>query len=249
MIAVIIQARLSSKRLPQKILKKINKEQTVLEYLINRLRKSSKVKKIIIATTKNKIDDKIEIFCKKKNFIFFRGSENDVLSRYYLCAKKFGIKKIVRITSDCPLIDPKIVDKTIDLFNKKKLDYCSNTAPIVKPMWPDGSDVEVFSFKALEKAYLRCKNKYFREHVTFYFWKRKDNLFKTGQLKNIFNWSGYRFTLDYKEDYKVIKFITKELMKKKIFGYTHQIIKILDKNKNIKKINSKYFFGIGWGKK
>tara|TARA_B100000959_G_C14753451_1_gene530182 strand:+ start:68 stop:814 length:747 start_codon:yes stop_codon:yes gene_type:complete len=246
MIAAIIQARLGSTRLPKKIIKKVNKNETVLEYLVNRLKKSSKIKKIIVATTKNPLDDKIESLCIKKNIFCFRGSERDVLSRYYVCAKKFKVETIIRVTSDCPLIDPKIIDKTINLFNKKKLDYCSNTSPIIKPMWPDGSDVEVFSFNALKKAYLKCHDKHFREHVTFFFWKKKKLMFKIDQLRNKFNWSNYRFTLDYKEDFYVIKFIINQLEKKKIFGYTHQIIKILKKNKKIKDKNSKYYYGIGW---
>tara|TARA_B100000965_G_scaffold320434_1_gene281485 strand:+ start:34 stop:783 length:750 start_codon:yes stop_codon:yes gene_type:complete len=249
MIAAIIQGRLGSKRFPNKILKKINHKETVLDYIVERISKSKKINKIIIATTKNKIDDKIEKHLKKKKILFFRGSENDVLSRYYFCSKKFKVNIIIRITSDCPLVDPKIIDKMIDTFLKKKLDYLTNTVPIKKPMWPDGSDIEIFSYKALEKAFRLCKNKFYREHVTFFFWKQKKNYFKIDQYKNKYNWSNFRYTLDYSEDLKVIRFIVNKLAKEKIFGYTNKIINILKQNPNIRKKNSKYFFGIGWEEK
>ena len=205
MIAAIIQARLGSKRFPNKILKKINNKETVLDYIVDRIGKSKKIDKIIITTTKNKIDDKIERHLKKKKILFFRGSENNVLSRYYFCSKKFKVNLIIRITSDCPLVDPKVIDKMIDVFQKKKLDYLANTAPIKKPMWPDGSDIEIFSYQALKKAFRLCKNKFYREHVTFFFWKRKKKYFKIDQYENKYDWSNFRYTLDYSEDLKVIK--------------------------------------------
>ncbi len=129
MIAAIIQARLGSKRFPNKILKKINNKETVLDYIIKRISKSKKINKIIIATTKNKNDDKIERYLKKKKILFFRGSEKNVLSRYYFCSKKFKANLIVRITSDCPLVDPKIVDKMIDTFKKKKIGLFNKYSP------------------------------------------------------------------------------------------------------------------------
>lgn len=247
MIAAVIQARMGSTRLPNKVLKTIG-DTTLLEMQINRVQKSNKINNIIVATSTKAKDDEIEAFCIKKGIKFYRGSENDVLSRYYECAKHFNIKTIVRLTADCPLIDPIIIDKVIDTFVQQKVDYSSNTIPPETSFWPDGSDVEVFSFQALERAHKESIKDEDREHVTFYFWKDKSNGFSTTQLNNSENWSKYRFTVDYEEDYKVLELIYKEIKRKNIFGHVHEIINILNERPDIKEINKEYYFGIGWDK-
>lgn len=247
MIGAIIQARMGSSRLPGKVLKNVD-GMTLLEYQISRIKKSKNINKIIVATTINNIDDEIVDFCKNKDIGYFRGSENDVLSRYYECAKLNKIETIVRITADCPLIDPIIIDKVIDLFRTENADYASNTVPPDTSMWPDGSDIEVFSANSLELANNQAVLAEEREHVTFFFWKNSTNKFKTSQLKNKFNWSGYRFTIDYKEDFEVFKFLKKEINRREIFGTTGEVINILDENPKIRDLNNKYYFGIGWSK-
>ena len=167
---------MGSSRLPGKVLKKIYDKPCLL-ILMERVLLAKKIDKIVIATTKKKADRKIVDFCKKYEFNYFCGSENDVLKRYYDCNAKYKGNTIIRITSDCPLVDPKIIDKTVDLFYKRKVDYAANTIPPSTRKWPDGSDVEVFSKNALEKAFKNAKGKD-REHVTFYFWKY-NNIFKT----------------------------------------------------------------------
>jgi spore coat polysaccharide biosynthesis protein SpsF len=244
MIGVIIQARMGAKRLPGKVLKQID-GQPLLKYQIERINRSKHVKCIVIATTTSMMDDPIAKFCHDSGLNCFRGDEQDVLSRYFECAKKFGIETIVRITADCPLIDPEIIDQTIDLFLKSESDFAANTVPPESSFFPDGSDVEVFSFKALNKAYYECKDEHFREHVTFYFWK-VNNGFNTIQLKSERNLSQYRITVDYQEDFEVVEFIFKSIKKRNIFGNLNEIISILDKNPEIRKRNSRYFFGIGW---
>lgn len=244
MIAVIIQARMGSTRLPGKVLKKVN-GMTLLEYQVNRVKKAKKVDEVIIATTDSEKDNAIVELCMSRGIKCFRGSEKDVLERYYYCAKRYRADYIVRLTADCPLIDPEIVDKVIDLFLHIKVDYVANTAPPETTRYPDGSDVEIFSFNNLEKVYFNAKNPLDREHVTFYFWKYNHG-FKVGQLKQEKDWSKYRITVDYPEDFEVITLIINELEKRKKFGSLSEIIDILNENKEIREINSKYYFGIGW---
>ena len=125
MITAIIQARMGSSRLPKKVLMKMGNH-IMLKYMIDRVTKSKLIEKIVVATSVNELDDEIEKFCISNNINCFRGSENDVLDRYYMAAKKYKSTTIVRLTADCPLIDPEIIDKTIKLFNTKKVDYASN---------------------------------------------------------------------------------------------------------------------------
>ena len=131
--------------------------------LIKRLKRSKKVKNIIVATTTQKEDDKVVKFCENNSINFFRGSKNDVLNRYYHASKKYNVKNIIRITSDCPLIDPKILDKMIIEFKQKKLDYLSNTYP-EPSTFPDGMDIEIFTFNSLKLANRYSNKKSEKEH-------------------------------------------------------------------------------------
>ena len=224
-----IIARLGSKRFPKKILSKVNEKETVLEYLIERLKFSKEFKKLIVITTKKKIDNKIVKICKKKNISIFRGSENDVLDRYYKCAKKFKIKNIVRITSDCPLVDPMMIDQMYKKFLKHKFDYISNTTPPQKSTYPDGMDIEIFNFKSLLIAFNEADDIFLREHVTHYFWMNP-NKFKKGSFKGKKNLSNIRITLDYLSDLKIIKRIIKNFKNCRNFSLK-QIIYFLNSNK------------------
>ena len=141
--------------------------------MIDRVAKSKYVEKIIVATTTDERDQVIVDFCIKNNVLFYCGSENDVLDRYYQASKSNDVKTIVRLTSDCPLIDPVLIDKTIDLYFDKAVNYAANAVPPEVKKYPDGSDVEVFSFKDLTRAWIESKDIKDREHVTFYFWKRR----------------------------------------------------------------------------
>ena len=162
-LLTIIQARMGSSRLPGKVMRKY-KGKTYLEILLNRLKRSKRLKKIIVATSLNSEDTKIVNLCKKLNISCLRGSNNDVIDRFYQISKKFNSKNIVRITADCPLIDPKIVDQIVKEYFLRNVSYATNTMP---PTFPDGLDVEVFSFSALKSAWrVSRKNKNLREHVT-----------------------------------------------------------------------------------
>ena len=246
MIGVILQARMGSSRLPGKVLMKINGLSSI-EFQINRIKQAKRVNKIILATTDEAQDDPIEELCQLNDILVFRGSENDVLERYYECAKIHKLSTIVRLTADCPLVDPKIIDIAINEFLKNKVDYCSNTVPPESSQWPDGSDVEVFSFCALEKAFSEAKTKEDREHVTFYFWKNNSKKFKTLQVSNYKDWSNYRYTIDYPEDYEAVKLIVKEFFNdNKIDFTTEDIIGLLEKRPDIVNLNNQFSFGEGW---
>ena len=163
-VVAIVQARFGSSRFPGKILKKIEGV-TILEILIKRLLQSKKIKKIIIACSTNPKDNSIIKICKQVGVPYYRGSEKNVLERYYFTAKKFKVTNIARITSDCPLIDIDIVDQLIDRYHQNNYDYVSNSSP---PTFPDGLDIEVFKFNLLEEAYTKVKSSYQKEHVTPY---------------------------------------------------------------------------------
>ena len=227
---ILVQARTGSQRLKNKILLKIQGK-TVLEILISRLKKCKKIQNLIIVTTKKPKDDIIIRICKKNKIDFFRGSENNLINRYYKCAKYYKVDNIIRITSDCVLIDPKIIDKLYSVFKAKKLDYVSNTTPPNKSTFPDGTDVEIFSFNVLKKLNRVCKSKSDKEHLTDYIWR--DSKFNTYTLRNKLDLSKFKYSLDYKSDYNSIKKIFNILKKKKKFGYMMEVIKIVKKNKKM----------------
>ena len=198
----IIQARMGSTRLPGKVMLDLCGK-TVLERVVERVRKVKNIDEIVIATTTKKDDDIIVNKALKCNVKIFRGSEDDVLSRYYFAAKKYNADVIVRITSDCPLIDPAVTESVIDYYLKNvyKFDYVSNT---LERTYPRGLDTEVFSFKSLEKAFAEAILERDREHVTTYIWKNP-NIFRLGNHKNAKDYSYLRWTLDTSEDYELIK--------------------------------------------
>lgn len=235
MIAVIIQARFGSTRLPGKVLKKINGK-TLLEILIERLRHCASVKDIIIATTDNPKDEKIVALAKKLKVPFFRGSEHDVLDRFYQAACKFNVDDIVRVTSDCPLMDPAIVDGVVSFYkkNKEHLDYASNVDP---PTFPDGMDVEVFSFGALERIWRQAKLPSDREHVTAHM-RHRPGEFKMDNLRNGIDFSTIRLTVDEPEDFILIRRIFSALYPKNPTFNLEDVLNFLTKNKNLTKINA-----------
>jgi spore coat polysaccharide biosynthesis protein SpsF len=243
MVIAIIQARMGSTRLPGKVLMKVN-DKPLLAYQLDRISKSKKLDKVVVVTSILEKDDAIESFCKDYGVACYRGSENDVMSRYYDCAKLYNSNTVVRMTADCPLIDPDIIDKVIQRFEDDNVDYCANTVPPETSKFPDGSDIEVFSMQALEKANAEVQDAHRREHVTFQFWQDQD--YKSSQYTQDKDWSNYRITVDYLEDFEVVNYIFDELKTKRIFGSLNEIIDIINNNKEIKEKNSQYFFGQGW---
>ena len=232
--AIIIQARLNSTRLKNKVLKKIHKDLTVLDFLILRLLNNFESNKIIFVLAKNPNNFNIINILNKYKIKYLEGSENNVLKRYFDCSKIFKIRNIIRITSDCPLVDPFLIKKMYKKFISNKLDYLSNTLPEIDKKFPDGSDIEIFTFKALKKVIRSKLNNHDKEHVTNKFWQSDKFKKKIFLSKN--DYSNFRYSIDYNSDIKVVKFIIKKLQELNKFGNTNQIVDIINKNKKIKKL-------------
>lgn len=231
-VVCIIQARVGSTRLPGKVLKKIC-DKTVLEHDIDRLKRVENINEIVIATTTLEKDNAIVEECKRLGISYFRGSEEDVLSRYYYAAKENKADVVVRVTSDCPLIDSYVTEKTIDFYIKNSYDYVNNT---YEKSFPQGFDTEVFSFKVLERAYKETKENIYREHVTTYFWKNP-SIFFIGCYKSDVDYSMYRLTLDTEEDLELIRVIYHNLYKVDRYFGLKDILELLKKNNEICNIN------------
>ncbi|KGI39719.1 cytidylyltransferase domain-containing protein [Clostridium tetani] len=233
-VVCIVQARVGSTRLPRKVLKKIC-EKTVLEHDIDRLRRIKNIDEIIIATTTLEKDNAIIEECERLKVKYFRGAEEDVLSRYYYAAKENNADVVVRVTSDCPLIDPEVSENIIQFYldNKDEYDYVSNT---IERTYPRGLDTEVVSFSVLRKTFIEAKKDYEREHVTPYIYQNMDK-FRIEQYKNDTDYSEYRWTLDTKEDFQVIKKIYEGLYKGNKMFDLNNILKFISENPYIAKIN------------
>ena len=241
-IVAIIQARMGSSRLPEKVLMPIVGK-PVLWHIANRLRCVKKINKIIIATSNTEKDDKIEEFCQKYEINCFRGSEEDVLDRFYRAAEQFSADYLIRITGDCPLVDPSLVSTLIDFFLNDNFDHCgiATGAGFAQEgfigRFPDGLDTEIFTLNALKTAWLEAKGSMFREHVTPYIWKQPDR-FKIGSLKStVRDYSEYRWTLDNIEDYELIKWIYEQLYFTKSNFNMYDIVALLEKNTEVLKKN------------
>jgi spore coat polysaccharide biosynthesis protein SpsF len=228
--SIIIQARFNSSRLKGKILKKIHNQELLL-IMIKRLR-IFKDKIIINISKKN--SKKLVKFCQKNNIKYFVGSDLNVLKRYYDCASFFKSTTIVRVPSDCPLIDVNIIKKGLKIFFKKKYDYVSNLCP---PSYIDGNDTEIFTYKILKKIYISTKEKFDKEHVTTFLRKRlnkyKYKNFGTNKDSSL----KFRITIDHKEDFQLIRIIVTKLG---VYASYKQIFYFLKKNKKIAQINKKY---------
>jgi len=237
----IIQARISSTRLPGKVLKKIEGK-TILEHVINRVRAAKKLDEVIVATTVKKKDLEIVKLCANLGVSVFCGSEDDVLDRYYQTARLFKAEHIVRITSDCPLIDPMVIDKVIELYFKKNADYATNGMP---ETFPDGLDTEVFSFKTLKRAWENAKLSSEREHVTPYI-RNNPNIFKIVNLKCNVDLKDKRWTIDEPEDFSFVKIIYKNLYPKDSLFGMETILNYLRENPEIEKINKEIIRNEGY---
>jgi len=231
MLGCIIQARMGSTRLPGKVLSILDGQNTSLYFTINQLKNCKLIDKIVIATTDNNEDDVIEEFCNKNEVDCFRGNSKDVLDRYYNCAKKFSFSEILRVTGDCPLIDPSIVDEGISIFKKNIYDYVTNTFPRT---FPDGNETEIFSFSVLENAFSNSVLPSEREHVTPYFRNEKKS-FRIFNFTNNEDISYLRWTLDYKIDLELIKNIISKIDTRPI--YMKDILELFKSEPDLKKIN------------
>jgi spore coat polysaccharide biosynthesis protein SpsF len=239
-VLLITQARVGSSRLPGKILKEYEPNKSLLELHLKRLKKVNNCDDIIVATTNEVGVDEIIKIAESLEIPSFQGSTDDVLDRFYQAAKsqKNRPEVIVRITSDCPLIDPELIDLIVEDFKKREVDYLSNT---LEPTYPDGQDIEVFTFEALEKAWREGTENLFREHVTPYIWQNSDikngKFFKAYSFKNNKDFSELRMTLDYQNDLLAITRLIQECgTEASWLTYSNTLLK----NEEIMNLNSKH---------
>src|SRR3989338_8769059 len=235
MVVAIIQARIGSTRLPGKVLKKVA-GRPLLEYMIERAKKAKTLDAIILATTIKKEDAKLSQIAKRQKIDFFQGSEADVLDRYYQAATRAKARTIVRLTGDCPLIDPEIIDRVVSLYmqNQRRYDYVSNVRP---PTFPDGMDVEVFSYKTLQKMWKEAGLPSEREHVTAYVGNHPE-LFRVGNVLAEKDFSHLRLTVDTKEDMRLIEKLVAVLWKKGDSFRLPDIIAALKRNPKLSLLNA-----------
>jgi len=236
-IGAIVQARTSSTRLPNKVLKELpyGSGITVLEQVTRRIKKSTRLDEIIVATTEK--DKKIVEIAEKEKVRWFRGSEADVLERYYYAAKENKLNIIVRITSDCPCTDPEIVDRLIGEHIEKMTDSTANS--FVKP-YPRGLNVAVFNFNTLEKTYKNAKKDYERKHVTAYIYKNPQ-IFKVHHVKapEELYAPDIRITLDTEEDYALLCAVFDYLYPKNEYFNAYDIVNLFKEKPWLKLINKK----------
>lgn len=236
-LVAVVQSRMGSTRLPGKVMKEICGKPMLL-LMLERLSQAKLIDEIVVATTTNPNDDVIFELVKKNGYNVFRGSEFDCLDRHYRVAIEYNAAYIAKITPDCPLIDPQIVDKVLDYFlkNVNNYDYVSNAHP---PSWPDGLDFEVFHVATLEKAHREATESSHREHTTTYIWSNPEK-FRIGNVinpdgRNLF--MSHRWTVDFPEDFEFVKKIYENLYNNKIF-LMEEILLLLEKRPDISKINS-----------
>lgn len=240
-VIAVIQARMSSTRLPGKVMKGIA-GRPILWHVVNRLQASRYLDDIVVATTEHASDDIIEEWCKLNGTPFYRGSLEDVLDRYFRAALSFNAKTVVRITSDCPLIDPALVDAAIEKFSEGGFDHVS-----VGPSYPDGLDAEVFSFEALRKAHTEASLSSEREHVTPYIWKNP-GVFRLGKIENGTDLSGMRWTVDDERDFKFVTRIFEGINPGERVFHMDEVLRLLKKNPRLLEINSGTMRNEGYAK-
>lgn len=239
----VLQARTSSTRLPNKVLKKIL-GRPMLELQLEREARSKKIDKLIVATSENSSDDELASLCLELNVPCFRGSLNDVLDRFYNAAKDFKPEWIVRLTGDCPLVDPDLLDKIIEFTISNGFDYGTNA---LEPTFPDGLDVEVFKFSALEEAWKNATLPSQREHVTPFI-NRQPDKFKIGHYRSETNLSYLRWTVDEPEDFELVENIYNHLYPQNPEFATKDIIDYLESNPRWKTHNLKHERNEGYRK-
>jgi len=230
-LVAIIQARMGSSRLPGKVLKDIY-GRTMLGRVVRRAGRSGLIDKLVVATTKEKADDAIVSECESLGVSTFRGSEVDVLDRYYQAARAFSANCIVRITSDCPLIDPEIIDCVTQAFLDGSLDYASNT---LQSTYPRGLDVEVFTFDALERAWHEALQDFEHVHVTPYIYRHPER-FKMLSVTGDEDWSCYRWTVDTREDLSLIRAVYAKIDRDDLFSW-RDALELFKRKPNMAEIN------------
>jgi spore coat polysaccharide biosynthesis protein SpsF len=231
MIVAIIQARMGSTRLPGKVLRDLGGD-TVLARVVSRVRRCRLVNDVVVATSKDPVDDIILKECQRLGTRVFRGCEQDVLDRYYCAAREAKAEVVVRITSDCPLIDPGVSDKTIQAFLDARPDYASN---VLERTYPRGLDTEVVTFAALESAWRDAREPYQREHVTPFFYQHPER-FRLLSVKGDLDYSQYRWTLDTPEDLEFLRAVYARQMSQRDLAW-QDVLSMVEREPGLAEIN------------
>jgi spore coat polysaccharide biosynthesis protein SpsF len=234
MLTAIIQARLSSTRFPRKVFAEICYK-PLIWHVTERLKWSKSIARIILATTTNTNDDELFYWAKDNNIDVFRGSEEDVLARYYHAASEYKAVSILRVTSDDPFKDPDIIDQVYKLYTDEKLEFAYNNNP---PTFPEGLDTEIFSYNAIEKAFYESTDPYEREHVTQFFYRHPE-LFSQKNFSFISDLSNLRWTIDTLEDFSLVTEIYNNLYKENAIFKFGDILKLIEDNPHLSEINNK----------
>lgn len=244
-VVTIVQVRMGSSRLPNKVVMSLAGEPLFIR-MLERVRGAKLSGTIVVATTENTEDDTIAFVAKNHGYLVFRGNEQDLLDRHYKAALAFNADVVVKIPSDCPLIDPRIIDRVIGFFleNNTRYDFVSNLHP---QSYPDGNDVEVMSIQTMREAWTNAKAGFEREHTTPYIWERPEKfrlgnvLWETGKDYS----TTHRFTIDYEEDYVFIKSVYDSLYHKNPSFSLYDILQLLNNKPELLFINNRYN-GINW---
>jgi spore coat polysaccharide biosynthesis protein SpsF len=230
-IVAIIQARMGSSRLPRKVLKDLSGA-SVLERVLNRLGRAHLIEEVLVATTTETADDAIVDHCERHGRKVFRGSEQDVLDRYYQAAKYSDADVVVRVTSDCPVIDPDVTDATIRAFLDHRADYASNTRVRT---YPRGLDTEVMTVQTLERAWRKSSKPYQRGHVTPYIYENPGE-FKLHGIENDVDYSQHRWTVDTPEDLQLLQAIYARFGGRDDFGW-REVLELVKSDPSLADIN------------
>lgn len=232
-VNAIIQARCGSTRFPRKIFAEIDGI-PLLWHVVNRLKDAETIDGIIVATTVNPEDDETEGWCRENGVRCFRGSSGDVLNRYYSASRAYPSEVIVRITADDPFKEPAVIDRVVRKVKDEGADLATNNFP---PSFPEGLDCEAFTFAVLEKMEREAKDNFEREHVTQYVYRRPEQ-FRIANVSSGRPLSAYRWTIDNKEDYEMVKAIYAHREKRNGILKMDEILDILEKYPEIAKINA-----------
>ena len=230
-VVAIVQARMGSTRLPGKVLKDLEDE-SVLARVVNRLRRARLLDDVLIATTDRPADDFIVQECRRYSVAVSRGDQEDVLDRYYRAAQLAKADAVVRVTSDCPLIDPEITDKTIAAFLEAKCDYASN---VQVRTYPRGLDTEVFTFQALGRAWHAARQPYQRVHVTPFIYEHPQE-FQLVSVTGDKDYSSHRWTVDTPQDLEFLRAVYARLTDKPMFLWT-DVLEVLGREPELVEIN------------
>lgn len=244
-IVIVVQARLGSTRLPRKVLMPLSGKPLIIR-MLERISFSERANNIIVAVTNEAYDNDLADICETEGYRVFRGSTNDLLDRHYQAGKKYNADAVVKIPSDCPLIDYSVITRVIDYYteNSHKYDYVSNLHPAT---YPDGNDVEIMSINALKKSWEESSKDFEREHTTPYLWENPDK-FRIGNVE----WEtemdfsmSHRWTIDYIEDYLFIKAVYDALYENNPKFSLYDILEFEKNHPEVKALNEKYN-GVNW---